>query len=170
MDAWPRSAMNPTARPSHIPQQKLNDCGGADVLHADGVLRPADGITKRGSPLAPGIVAQRLGDLQKQTLRNAAGLLHHLRRVARIVAFQDLKHAPRVLQRGIGVLGGTDASAIASLAGRGFTVSRGRLRFTPSYIQVFMSYLPLPFSQPLKSPSLSSVSLNSSLMIAAALV
>src|SRR5581483_7748032 len=75
------------------------DGGGADVLHADAVLRPPDGVRERGRAVAPGVGGDRLAHAEEQLRWDAAHLLDHLGRVARVVALQDLEHAPGVRHR-----------------------------------------------------------------------
>src|SRR5438067_1083719 len=87
------------AGPPHVAEQQLDDRGRADVLHADGVLRPADRVAEGAGALAARVPAQLLGDADDQIGRDAADLADELRRVARIVPAQDLVDAARVLQR-----------------------------------------------------------------------
>ena len=87
------------AGPPNVAEQQLQDRRRADVLHADGVLRPADGIAEGGGALASGVRRDRLGDAQEDVLWRAADLLDQLRRVAREVALEDLEDAARVLER-----------------------------------------------------------------------
>ena len=70
------------AGPADVAEQQLDDRGGADVLDADRVLGPADRVAEGAGPLAAGVLAERLGDLEEGLLRHAADLLDHLRRVA----------------------------------------------------------------------------------------
>ena len=95
----PAERHDPAARPPDVPEQELDDRRGADVLHADRVLRPADGVDERARALAAGVVAQRFRDLEEVLLRTAAQLGDELGRVARVVALHDLEDAARVLQR-----------------------------------------------------------------------
>ena len=67
------------AGPADVAQQQLHDRRGADVLHADGVLGPADRVDDRRGSLATGVLAQRLGHLEEVLARAAA----HLGRPAR---------------------------------------------------------------------------------------
>ena len=85
--------------PADVPEQELDDRGGADVLDADRVLRPADRVDDRARPLASGVLTQRLGDLEELLLRAAADLRDHLRRVAAEVLLQQLEDATRMLER-----------------------------------------------------------------------
>src|SRR6185312_15625226 len=90
---------DPAAGPPDVAEQELNDRGGADVLHADRVLRPTDGVAEGAGAIAPRVVAQRLGDAQKQVAWAAGDALDQLRRVARVVALEDLEDTARMLQR-----------------------------------------------------------------------
>ena len=66
IDAWPRSAMMPPPGPADVAEQQLEDRRGADVLDADGVLRPADRVDRsRAVRSRPGVGAQRLGDREE---------------------------------------------------------------------------------------------------------
>src|SRR6185437_4149334 len=103
-----------------VPEQKLDDRRGPDVLDADRVLRPADRVAERGGALAAGVVAQRLRHHAELVAGNAADLLDELRRVAGVVAAQQLVHAPRMLERGIllGRLAVLERRAMAAVARR----------------------------------------------------
>ena len=94
---------DPSAGPTHVPEQRLHDRRGADVLHPHGVVRPADRVGERAGPLAAAVVAQGLGDLAEQLLRDPTGALDHLRRVAGVVPLQQLEDAARVLERLVAV-------------------------------------------------------------------
>ncbi len=87
------------AGPPNVAQQRLENGSGADVLHADSVLGPAEGVAEGAGALAPAVGTECFGDLQENGLRGAADLLHHLRRVAREVLLEQLKDAARMLQR-----------------------------------------------------------------------
>src|SRR6185437_15765542 len=67
--------------------------------HADGVLGPADGIDECAGAVPPGVLREQFADLPEGVDRYAADVGDHLRRVARVVPFEHLEHAPRVLQR-----------------------------------------------------------------------
>ena len=83
---------------SHIPKEQLDDRCATDVLHADGVLRPTNGVDPCGGPLAPAVGGDRFAHLGELIRRHAADLLDHLRRVSRVVTLQYLKDAERVFQ------------------------------------------------------------------------
>ena len=87
------------ARPSHVPEQLLDDRRGADVLHAHGVLGPADGVAERTGLLASRVLRDRLAVVDELLGRATARLRDELRRVALVVLLQDLEDAARVLQR-----------------------------------------------------------------------
>ena len=87
------------AGPAHVAEQQLQDAGGADDLHAGGVLRPADGVDDGAGALAAGIRAEQLGHLDHLLRRAAAHVGDGLRRVAGEMSSQQLHHAARVLQR-----------------------------------------------------------------------
>ncbi len=92
--------MPPPGRPM-LPSKRLHDRSGADDLRAREVMRPADRVANRSGALAAGVCAHRFGDLQKRLAGRAANLFHHFRRVALVVALQDLKDAMRILQRAV---------------------------------------------------------------------
>ena len=87
------------ARAPDVAEQQLDDRAGADHLHAEAVLRPADAVDEHGRALAPRVGDQRLGDLEERLARDAAHALDHLRRVARVVLLEQLEDAARVLER-----------------------------------------------------------------------
>src|SRR6185437_5780740 len=94
--------------------------GGADVLDADRVLRPADRVAEGRRALAAGVVAEGLGHHPELLAGDAAHLLDELGRVAGVVAAQELEHAARVLERRVlfGRLAVLERTTVASVAGR----------------------------------------------------
>src|SRR5205085_1707252 len=86
-----------------VAQQELDDGRGADVLDADRVLRPADGVTHGRGAVGAGVAAEGVGHGQERVPGDAAHLLHQLRRVAGVVALQHLEDAAGVLQGGVGL-------------------------------------------------------------------
>ena len=68
-------------------------------LDADRVLRPADRVDERAGALATRVVAELLRDQQELLDGAAARVGDELRRVARVVALEDLEDAARMLQR-----------------------------------------------------------------------
>src|SRR5699024_9788956 len=78
------------------------DRRGANVLHPDTVLGPADAVDDRAGPIPSGVRRERLADVVEILLGNAAGSFHHFRRVAGVVPFQHLVNTARVLQRLVG--------------------------------------------------------------------
>src|SRR2546421_4064089 len=89
---------DPAPRPPDVAEQELDDRRGPDVLDADAVLRPADGVDECRGPVAPGVGAQLLSHSEEERPRDAAGLLDGLRGVAGVVALEDLVHAAGVLE------------------------------------------------------------------------
>src|SRR5213076_2833708 len=87
------------ARAADVPEQELDDAGRPDVLHADGVLRPADGVREGARALATGVVAHLLAVPEELLDRASARLCDELGRVAGVVPLQDLEDAARVLER-----------------------------------------------------------------------
>jgi hypothetical protein len=94
----PAQGHDPAAGPPDVAEQQLDDRRGADVLDADGVLSPPDGVAERARPLAPRVLHEQLRDLGEQRLRDAAGLLDERGRVAPEVLLEDLVDAAGVLQ------------------------------------------------------------------------
>ena len=136
------------AGPAHVPEQLLDDRGGADVLHADRVLRPADRVAERARPLAAGVLRERLGDREEVLDGAAARLGDELGRVALVVPLQELEDAARMLS--VGILGRRLAVASAAAVPAvpdcvPFGSSRSRLPAAPcvsipSYCQRRVSY------------------------------
>src|SRR5205807_9220662 len=62
------------------------------------LLRPADRVADRAGSVAPGVLGQDLCHLKKERLRCPANPLHHLGRIAGVVALENLKHRSRVLR------------------------------------------------------------------------
>ncbi len=81
-----------------VAKQELDDGRAADVLDADGVLGPAHRVHPRGGALAAAVGDDCIAHLCEPLRRYPAYRLHHLGRVARVVAAQDLKHAARILE------------------------------------------------------------------------
>ena len=63
------------------------------------MLRPSNGVTDRRGFVPSRRQREDLGDFEKLFFRNSAQLLDKLRRVPRKVTLQNLKDAPRMLQR-----------------------------------------------------------------------
>lgn len=99
MLACPRSFQIPLAGPAIIAQQRLDDRGRADHLHAGGVVRPAHCVASRAGALAPAVAGDRLRDFQEGFLRAARHALDHFGRVLGVVPPQDLEDAHGVLER-----------------------------------------------------------------------
>src|SRR6202044_925170 len=94
----PAQRHDATARAADVAQQQLQDRGAPDELRAQGVLGPADGISEAGGPVAAGVLRDRAGEVAEVTEADAADIADHLRRVAGIVAPEDLEARPPVLQ------------------------------------------------------------------------
>src|SRR5260370_16885007 len=66
------------------------------------MLRPADGVNNRRRLFHVSILAngrEKVGSAKKLVPRYAGNPLDHLRRVTRILLFQQLEHAARILER-----------------------------------------------------------------------
>src|SRR5699024_11743343 len=83
---------------AHVAHEQLEDGRGADELGAEAVLGPAQGVREARRALATGVLRQRVGDLEELPLRDPADLLHHLRRVARVVSLEYLEDRSRMLE------------------------------------------------------------------------
>src|SRR5207253_10927235 len=81
-----------------VAEPDVQDAGGADDLHAGGVLRPADRVHDGAGPLPARVGAEQLRHAPDLFGGAAAYLGHHLRRVACEVPPQNLHDAARVLQ------------------------------------------------------------------------
>jgi hypothetical protein len=90
---------DPAARPADIAEQKLQDAGGADDLHALGLMGETDRIAKSGGLFRAGSRGQRVGDLVEKLGRDAADILHDFGGVAGEMPAQRLKNAARMLER-----------------------------------------------------------------------
>ena len=95
----PAQREDAAAGTTDIAQQQLDDRGATDVLNADGMLRPAHRIHPCGGAVATAVGGDRIADLHELIGGDAADLLHHLRRVPRVMSLEDLKDAEGVLQR-----------------------------------------------------------------------
>src|SRR5205807_2162113 len=82
---------------AHISQQGLQNATSADDLNAKGMLRPANSVGEVSRSFSSRILDQRVGNFEEEVLWNPANLLDHLWRITRIVAFQNLQNAARVL-------------------------------------------------------------------------
>src|SRR5262249_54834280 len=94
---------NSTPRTADVAEKQLNDGSGTNVLHADRMLRPTDGVTKRRSAFASRVGAQQFRHAMKEPSRHAAHRLDDLRRISREMPFQDLQHTARMLKRRIAI-------------------------------------------------------------------
>ncbi len=119
---------HPAAGAPDVSEQQLQHARGSDVLHPDGVLCPADGINERGRAIRTRVLGEQLADTRELVCGHAAHLLHHLRRVAGVVALQHLKDAPRVLE---GLVARRLAAAVPALRSRETRCRRLRWR-TPA--------------------------------------
>ena len=93
------------AGPAHVAEQCLQDRRGTDVLHADGVLSPAQTVDERGGAVAAGIGRDQLAHLGEQVAWDATGLFD--------------PDGTRMLQRVVGVragVGGGPAGAVGFAA------------------------------------------------------
>src|SRR5699024_2033123 len=97
---------DPAPGPPDVAEQQLEDRRGADVLHADRVLGPADRVTERRGAVTTGVLRQRPGHSEEVVDGHTAGALHHLGRVPAEVPFEDLEDAAGVLQRVVPRRGG----------------------------------------------------------------
>ncbi len=111
----PAQGKNSAARSPHVAQERLQDRGGADVLHTDGVLGPAEAVDERGRAVPAGVVGDKLAHPSELVLTDPADLLHHFRGIAREMPLEHLEHAARMLQRLVGVWSGMGGSAARTM-------------------------------------------------------
>src|SRR5439155_8244188 len=86
---------------AHVPKELLDDGRGADVLHADRVLRPADGVDERSGVLASARLHERFAHVEELLDGAATRLRDELGRVALVVGLQDLEDAAWMREVGI---------------------------------------------------------------------
>ena len=112
---------DPAARPSHVAQQQLQHRRGADELRAQGVVGPAHRVGEARGALPPRVLRDGTGKVIEVLRRDPAGVPHHLRGVARVVALEDLQHRVGVLQRlvPVGMIGVQRRAAAAVLVAAG---------------------------------------------------
>ncbi len=108
----PAQRQHAAARPAQVAEQQLDDRAGADVLDADAVLGPADGVDERGGPLPARVPGPGSADRQELLLRHAADRLDLLGGVAGEVPLEELVDAVRVLEGLVPVGVGVDAGAV----------------------------------------------------------
>jgi len=93
--------VNAAACHPHVAEQQLHHRHGADVLRADGVLRPAEGVQERRGFVFRAGFGDQLAHLQEVRLRRPTDVFDNLWRIAGHVLFQQVPHAARVLQGGV---------------------------------------------------------------------
>src|SRR5581483_11283645 len=115
----PAQRDDPASGTAHVPEQELHDGRAADVLHADRVLRPPDGVDERARPLASGVLAEGLCDGEEVVDAAAARIGDELGGVPGVVALEDLEDALRVRQRRVllGRLAVAERSPVTAVAG-----------------------------------------------------
>ena len=93
------------AAPGHadVAEEQLHHRAGADHLGSDRMLRPAQGVHHGHGAVGRRRRADDLAHLQEFLLRRTTDALHHLRRVAGVVALHQLVHAARMLERRVGL-------------------------------------------------------------------
>ena len=159
----PAQRLDAAAGPADVAEQQLQHARRADVLRADGVLGPADGVGEGGGAVAAGVgESARRTTWRNSVSRDAADLLDHLGGVAGVVPLEHLEDAARVLQglvavrlavadaraaravrlAAAGVLAPTVRSlcrSVSSVSSAGAAAPTAPFSSTPSYCQVFMS-------------------------------
>ena len=89
------------ARHAHIAEQQLDHRHGADVLRADGVLRPAQRVQERGGFIVRAGFRDVLADFEEVGFWRSADVFDNFWRIAGNVLLQQVPDAARMLQRGI---------------------------------------------------------------------
>src|SRR5438270_8691810 len=89
---------DPAARPADVAQELLEDGRGTNDLDTYRMLGPRHRVGEGGGALPTGVVENRLGYLEKAFRWDAADTLDHIGCVARVVSFENLQHAPRILK------------------------------------------------------------------------
>ena len=90
---------NARAWSAHITGQQLQNCRGTNELRTQSVLSKAQSISKARGAIRRGILCNRLRKVVEVLLRNTAGLLHYLRRIACVMALENLENRIGMLQR-----------------------------------------------------------------------
>ena len=89
------------ARHAHITEQQLDHRHGANVLRADGVLRPAQCVQERRGFIRSAGFRNVLADFQEVRFWRPADIFDNFWRIAGNVLLQQIPDAARMLQRGI---------------------------------------------------------------------
>src|SRR5207237_694974 len=100
----PAQRENAAAGSADVSQQQLDNRCSANALDTRRMLRPADGVAERGSPVGARVATQFFCDFQEQPLLDSANLFDGFWRVSCKVTAENLKYALRVLQRVIDFL------------------------------------------------------------------
>ena len=85
----------------HVAEEQLNHRHGADVLRADGVLRPAQCVQERRGFIRSAGFRNVLADFQEVRFWCPADIFDNFWRIAGNVLLQQIPDAARMLQRGI---------------------------------------------------------------------
>ena len=96
---------DPAARAPHVAEQQLQDRAGADVLHADAVLGPADAVDERRGAVAAGVLGQGPATSRNASVETPQVRETSLGGVAGEVPLEDLVDAARVLERLVALAG-----------------------------------------------------------------
>ena len=120
------------AGPADVAQEQLEDGRAADVLHADGVLRPAHRVAEGRGAVPAAVAQEQVRDLRELLLGHAAHLLDHLRGVPGEVPGEDVDDAAGVLQRLVALRFAVQRGARRSRATRG---GRPRRPTRPSLVR-----------------------------------
>ncbi|OIQ64010.1 hypothetical protein GALL_544430 [mine drainage metagenome] len=86
------------ARHAHVAQQYLHHRHGANVLRANGVLRPAERIQECSGFVRRRSFRDHLAHMEELLLRSAGDFGYHLGRIAGIVLLHQIEYAARILQ------------------------------------------------------------------------
>src|SRR2546425_12072381 len=97
----PAQSIHAATGATNVPEQELQHRRGPNGLRARSVLSPANGVNDRSDFLHVSIFAdgrEQVGSFQELIFRNTGDAFDHLGRVSRVLLFEQLENAPRMLQ------------------------------------------------------------------------
>src|SRR5260370_31588724 len=94
----PAYRQDAAAGTTDITEQTPDDRGCTDHLDPSGMVGPAHRVADRAPPLATRVARQSPCNFDDSVSRAGGGTFHHVGRVGRVLAAQDLVDAMRMLQ------------------------------------------------------------------------